>query len=153
MSPEEKLIELGLELPTPQPPNGTYIPYKLVGNMLYLSGHGPRLPNNIYRVGKIDSLEQVSSAYDDARLAGLNMLATIKMAVGDLGRVEEVVKLLGMINATADFRHHPKVINGCSDLFVSIFGEKGRHPRSAVGVASLPHGMTVEIEGIFQIRS
>ncbi|MGO4813988.1 RidA family protein [Cupriavidus sp. 2MCAB6] len=152
MSPEERLLELGLELPAALPPNGTYVPYRVVGSMLYLSGHGPRLPNNTYRLGRLDSLEQASAAYEDARLTALNMLASIKLALGDLSRVEAIVKLLGMVHATPSFKNHSRVIDGCSDLLVSIFGEKGLHARSAVGMSSLPHGMTVEIEAIIQIR-
>lgn len=145
-------LELSFQLPPVLPPNGNYIPYRLVGNMLYLSGHGPRLPDNTYRLGRIDTPDHVPAGYLDAQLAALNMLATIKLALGDLGRVEAVVKLLGMVNAGPDFRLHPKVIDGCSDVFVSVFGDKGRHPRSAVGVSSLPHGMTVEIEAVLQVR-
>ncbi|MHA7685735.1 RidA family protein [Cupriavidus sp. PET2-C1] len=151
MHPEEKLSELGLELPVALPPNGTYVPYRLAGNMLYLSGHGPRLPNNTYRLGRLDSPDQALGAYEDARLTGLNMLASIKQAVGDLSRVEAIVKLLGMVHATPDFKNHSRVIDGCSDLLVSVFGQRGLHARSAVGVSSLPHGMTVEIEAIIQI--
>ncbi|MDF3881632.1 RidA family protein [Cupriavidus basilensis] len=152
MSPEQRLLELGLELPAALPPNGTYVPYRVVGSMLYLSGHGPRLPDNTYRLGRLDSLEQASAAYEDARLTALNMLASIKLALGDLSRVEAIVKLLGMVHATSSFKNHSRVIDGCSDLLVSIFGEKGLHARSAVGMSSLPHGMTVEIEAIIQIR-
>ncbi|CAN7738344.1 putative endoribonuclease [compost metagenome] len=152
MTPEERLAELGFEIPAALPPNGTYIPYRLLGNTLYLSGHGPRLPDNSYRLGRLDSDEQVPAGYADAQLAALNMLATIKLAVGELSRVEAVVKLLGMVHAGTTFRRHTKVIDGCSDILAKAFGEKGMHARSAVGVSSLPHGMTVEIEAILLIR-
>lgn len=152
MTPEEKLAELGFQLPPVLPPNGNYIPYRLVGNMLYLSGHGPRLPDNTYRLGRIESPEQVHAGYLDAQLVALNMLATIKLALGDLSRVEAVVKLFGMVNSGPDFKQHPKVIDGCSDVFVNVFGEKGRHPRAAVGMNSLPHGMSVEIEAVLLVN-
>lgn len=152
MTPEDRLAELGIELPRALPPNANYVPFRMLGDALYLSGHGPRRPDNTYRQGLLSAPDQIPNAYEDARLAGLNMLATMKLALGQLNRVQSVVKLLGMVRSAPDFRQHSKVIDGCSDLFVSVFGERGRHARSAVGLASLPHGMTVEIEAIFHVR-
>ena len=153
MSPEEKIVALGFELPPALPPRFNYIPYRRVGELLYLAGHGPRLPDNTYRLGKISSRLQIADAYADAQLTGLNMLATIKDAVGELSRVTAIIKLLGLVNASPTFTAHPQVINGCSDLLVNVLGEAGRHARSAIGVSSLPSGMTVEIEAIVQISS
>lgn len=152
-SAEERLQRLGIELPKAFPPSANYTPYCIVGNVLYLAGHGPRTDDLEYLAGRIDSEADVEKGYQHARLTGLNMLATLKNALGSLDRVETVVKLLGMVHSPSEFKRHPQVINGCSDLFVDVFGESGRHARSAVGVSSLPHGMTVEIEGVFQIKN
>jgi enamine deaminase RidA (YjgF/YER057c/UK114 family) len=151
MTPEEKIVALGLVLPPPLPPRFSYIPYRRVGELLFLAGHGPRLPGDTYRMGKITSRQQIDDAYADAQLTGLNMLATIKSAVGELSRVTAIVKVLGLVNASPTFTLHPLVINGFSDLLVNVFGEAGKHPRSAIGVSSLPSGMTVEIEAIVQV--
>jgi enamine deaminase RidA (YjgF/YER057c/UK114 family) len=151
MSPEEKLVALGFELPPALPPRFSYIPYRQPGDLLFLAGHGPRLPDDTYRTGKISSEDQIASAYADAQLTALNILATLKSAIGELSRVRAFIKVFGMVNAAPGFTAHPKVINGCSDLLVNVFGEVGRHARSAVGMASLPSNMTVEIEVIVQI--
>lgn len=147
MTPEEKLTALGLVLPTTPKPIANYLPFRLAGNLLFLSGHGPRLPQGT--VGYDVSTDQ---AYQYARQTGLELLATAKSALGELSRIETVVKLFGMINAEPNFGDHAKVINGCSDLLVEVLGEAGRHARSAVGLGSLPNGMTVEIEAIFLVR-
>jgi enamine deaminase RidA (YjgF/YER057c/UK114 family) len=151
MSPESRLQALGFELPSALPPRFNYVPFRRVGDLLFLAGHGPRLPDDTYRRGKIKSRQQIADAYADAQLTALNMLATIKSAVGELSRVAAIVKLFGMVNAAPTFTDHPKVINGCSDLLVNVFGEAGCHARSAIGVSSLPNGMTVEIEAIVQV--
>ncbi|MFM0272336.1 RidA family protein [Paraburkholderia nemoris] len=153
MSPEEKLVALGFELPPALPPRFSYIPYRQAGDLLFLAGHGPRLPDDTYRTGKISSDDQIPGAYADAQLTALNILATLKSAVGELSRIKAFIKVFGMVNAAPDFTAHPKVINGCSDLLVNVFDEVGRHARSAVGMASLPSNMTVEIEVIVQIAS
>jgi len=119
-----------------------------VGNLLFLSGQGPVEPDNYKHQGKVGETVTTEEAYQHARLTGINLLAVIHEALGDLGRVKQVVKLLGMVNASHEFCDHPKVINGCSDLLVSIFGSQGIHARSAVGFASLPDQITVEIEAI-----
>jgi enamine deaminase RidA (YjgF/YER057c/UK114 family) len=153
MSPEEKLVSLGIVLPDLSAPVANYVPYRWAGNLLYLSGMGPKRADGTYRPGRLGRDATVEEAYADARLTGLNLLAVAKSALGELSRIEAVVKLLGMVNAEPDFSDHPKVINGCSDLMVEILGEAGRHARSAVGMGSLPNRMTVEIEAILLIRA
>jgi enamine deaminase RidA (YjgF/YER057c/UK114 family) len=151
VTPEDRLKELGLALPTPATPVANYVPYVLEGSMLYISGQGPREADGSLRTGKVGENRTTAQAYDDARLTGLNLLAVANLALGDLGRVRRVVKVLGMVNATPGFGEHPQVINGCSDLLVAVFGDKGRHARSAVGMGSLPLGISVEIEAIFAV--
>lgn len=152
MTPEQRLQELQLALPAAIAPRANYVTYRHVGGMLYLSGHGPRLADGSCRTGKLCSENDVASGYDDARLTALNLLATVKLAIGELSRVQAVVSVFGMVNAAPDFSLHPKVINGCSDLLVEVFGpEVGRHTRSAVGMCSLPSGMSVEIEMILAV--
>ena len=150
MTPEEKLAKLGLSLPTLPTPIANYVPFRLDGKTIYLSGQGPRKPDGSYHIGKVGKDVTWEQAYQHARITGLGLLAAAKAAAGDLGRIE-VVKLLGMVNAVPEFADQPKVINGCSDLFVEVLGERGRHARSAVGLGSLPNGMTVEIEAIMRI--
>ncbi len=152
MTPEEKLASMGLTLPEAPVPVATYVPYRWAGNLLYLSGQGPKRADGTYRAGRLGRDATIEEGYDDARLTGLNLLAVAKSALGDLGRIEAVIKLLGMVNAEPDFADHPKVINGCSDLLVEVLGEAGRHARSAVGMGSLPNRMTVEIEAILLVR-
>lgn len=152
MTPEEKLTSLGLILPEVPVPVANYVPYRWAGNLLYLSGQGPKRPDGTYRPGRLGRDATIEEAYEDARLTGLNLLAVAKSALGELSRIEAVVKLLGMVNAEPDFSDHPKVINGCSDLLVEVLGDAGRHARSAVGMGSLPNRMTVEIEAILLVR-
>ena len=154
MSVEQRLEELGITLPQVGSPLGNYVHAKRVGNLLNLSGKGP--PNgsdgNMPK-GKLGASVSIEEGYRHARGVGLVLIAAIKDALGgDLDRVEGVVKVLGMVNAAPDFEDHPKVINGCSDLFVEVFGERGRHARSAVGMSSLPGGIPVEIEVIVAVR-
>lgn len=152
MTPEEKLASLGLILPDMPKPLANYVPYRWAGNLLYLSGQGPKNPDGSLCTGRLGRDTSVEQGYAHARLTGLGLLAAAKAAVGELTRVEAVIKLLGMVNAEPDFGDHPKVINGCSDLFVEVLGEAGRHARSAVGMGSLPGGISVEIEAILMIR-
>lgn len=152
MSAEARLKELGIELPPVAKPVANYVPYRLVGSMLYLSGQGPR-ENGQTLVGKVPSQVTVDEAHRRARLVGLGLLAAARDALGSLDRVEAVVKMLGMVNAHPDFTDHPQVINGCSDLFVEVLGEAGKHARSAVGMGSLPHGISVEIEAILAVKA
>jgi enamine deaminase RidA (YjgF/YER057c/UK114 family) len=153
MTPEEKLALLGLPLPLAPVPVANYVPYRWAGSLLYLSGQGPKRADGTYRQGRLGRDTTIEQAYQDARLTGLNLLAVAKAALGELSRIEAVIKLLGMVNAEPEFSDHPKVINGCSDLFVEVLGEDGRHARSAVGMGSLPNGMTVEIEAILLVRA
>lgn len=151
MTPEEKLKSMGLTLPVVPTPVANYVPFKVSGNTLYLSGQGPRKPDGSVFTGKVGKDVAPEQAYEHAKLVGLGLLAAAKMAAGGLSRIE-VLKVLGMVNATADFTDQPKVINGCSDLFVAVLGERGRHARSAVGMASLPMNITVEIEAVMRIH-
>jgi enamine deaminase RidA (YjgF/YER057c/UK114 family) len=153
MTPEQKLAALGLTLPPVPVPVANYVPFRMAGNLLYLSGQGPKRADGTYRQGRLGRDISIAEAYVEARLTGLQLLATAKSAIGDLSRIEAVIKLLGMVNAEPDFADHPKVINGCSDLFVDILGDAGRHARSAVGMGSLPNRMAVEIEAIMLIRT
>ncbi len=152
MTPEQRLEKLGIVLPDTPVPQANYVPWRFAGNLLYLSGQGPRRADGTFSTGKVGRDVDVKAAYEDARLTGIQLLAAAKAALGELSRVEAIVKLLGMVNAEPDFGDQPKVINGCSDLFVEVFGEAGRHARSAVGMGSLPNRITVEIEAIFLIR-
>lgn len=152
MTPEERLATMGLTLPPVPVPVANYIPFRFAGPMLYLSGQGPKKPDGTYRAGRLGRDISVADAYQEARITGLQLLATAKAALGELSRIEAVIKLLGMVNAEPDFADHPKVINGCSDLFVEVLGDAGRHARSAVGMGSLPNRMAVEIEAIFLVR-
>jgi enamine deaminase RidA (YjgF/YER057c/UK114 family) len=150
MSAEAKLAELGLKLPALPKPIGNYVPFKRAGDTIYLSGQGPRRPNGGSITGKVGRDVTVEEAYEHAKLIGLGLLAAAKLAAGDLDKVE-VLKVLGMVNAVPEFKEQPKVINGCSDLFVAVLGERGRHARSAVGMGSLPNQITVEIEAVMRV--
>jgi enamine deaminase RidA (YjgF/YER057c/UK114 family) len=138
---------LGIVLPAAPPPVANFVPAVQTGNLLFLSGQGPVLPGRVRHIGKVGSEVSVEEAYQHARLTTVNLLAVMHEALGSLQRVTRIVKVLGMVNATPDFTEHPRVINGCSDLLVAVFGESiGRHARSAVGMGSLPAQITVEIE-------
>ncbi len=146
------MAALGLVLPELGPPAGTYVHAVRSGNLLFLAGKGPNqhdggpMPTGI--VGRDVTTEE---AYGHARAVGLTLIAALKAELGDLDRVRRVVKVLGMVRATPEFGEQPKVINGCSDLLVEVFGDAGRHARSAVGMGSLPNGITVEIEAIVDV--
>ncbi|HUK60820.1 MAG TPA: RidA family protein [Stellaceae bacterium] len=142
MKIEKRLEELKITLPTLGAPMGNYVPARRAGNLLFLSGRGPT-PTVAGKVGEAFTLEQ---AYQHARTVGLGLIAAMKQELGDLDRVKGIMKVLGMVNAVPSFTDHPKVINGCSDLLVEVFGEAGRHARSAVGMGSLPNQIPVEIE-------
>ena len=148
MKVEKRLEELGLSLPEPANPVATYVRYVQTGNLLYVSGTGPSAGQPSGKLGADLTIEQ---GYDVAKNVGLSIIATVKQALGDLDRVTRVVKLLGMVNSAPDFGDQPKVINGCSDLLVDVFGEAGRHARSAVGFVALPSQIPVEIEVIFEV--
>jgi enamine deaminase RidA (YjgF/YER057c/UK114 family) len=152
MSIEQRLKELKLTLPALSDPIGNYVQAKQVGNLVYLSGKGPRNDDGSVPKGKLGAGLTIDDGYRAARSTGLMLIAAMKHALGDLERVADIVKVLGMVNAAPDFADHPKVINGCSDLFVEVFGERGRHARSAVGMSSLPGGIPVEVEVIVAVR-
>lgn len=151
-TPYQRLAALGIELPPPPPPIANFVTHVREGNVLYLSGQGPRELDGHLHSGKVGGDVGVDRAYQHARLTGINLLAVMHGALGDLSRVKRVVKLLGMVNAVPDFEDHPSVINGCSDLFIEVFGEAGQHARSAVGFGSLPGNITVEIEAIVSLN-
>ena len=153
MSAEARLKELGLTLPSVPPAVANYLPYRVAGNLLFLAGQGPRGADGSFLTGKVGGEVSVDEGYKRARIIGLQLLSAMKMALGSLDRVDTVVKMLCMVNAGPDFKDHPKVANGMSDLFVEMFGENGRHARSAVGMGSLPNQISVEIEGIVSIRA
>ncbi|MDP6402102.1 MAG: RidA family protein [SAR202 cluster bacterium] len=151
---EEKIKELGITLPGGKAPVGNYVPTVRTGNLLYLSGVGPAPgPDGTIPTGKVGQDLTMEQGYEAARLVGINLLARLKDALGDLDKVERVVKLLSMVNASPDFTQTPAVANGCSDLLVEVFGERGRHARSAVGMAALPNNIAVEIEMIVEVSS
>jgi enamine deaminase RidA (YjgF/YER057c/UK114 family) len=153
MKIEQRLKELGIELPPVPQAAGNYVHAVQTGNLVYLAGKGPPAPKSGPRpAGKVPTEVSVEDAYKHARAVGLVLIAVLKDFLGDLDRVERVVKVLGMVNGTPEFGDQPKVINGCSDLFVEVFGDKGRHARSAVGMGSLPSGIPVEIEAIVEVK-
>ena len=151
---ENKLKELGHELPPPRRTQlGNFIPAVRTGNLVYLSGTGPGLPDGtLLHVGKLGSDLTIEQGYDCARQTMLNLLTNLKGEIGDLDKLRRVVKLLCMINAAPDFGDTPRVANGASDLLISLYGEQGRHARSAVGMSTLPGGMPVEIEMIVEVE-
>jgi enamine deaminase RidA (YjgF/YER057c/UK114 family) len=150
---EDKLSEMGLALSSPPPPLANYVPAVRTGNLVFLAGVGPRTPDGHNITGKVGRDLNVDQAKEAARQCGLNLLANLKGAIGDLDNVTRVVKVLGMVNAVPEFGDHPQVINGCSDLLVAVFGDKGRHARAAVGMGSLPNGIAVEIEMVVEVQS
>ena len=152
MSAEARLKELGIVLPKVPAPVANYLPYRVAGNLLFLAGQGPRDENGNLLSGKVGADVSVDEAYKRARIIGLQLLSATRIALGSLDRVDTVVKMLCMVNAVPEFKEHPKVANGMSDLFVEVFGENGKHARSAVGMGSLPGQISVEIEGIFSIK-
>jgi enamine deaminase RidA (YjgF/YER057c/UK114 family) len=151
-TPYDRLAALGIELPPPPKPIANFLTHVQEGSLLFLSGQGPLEANGHMHIGKVGGDVATEDAYKHARVTGINLIAVMHHALGDLSRVKRVVKLLGMVNAVPDFRDHPQVINGCSDLFAEVFGEAGHHARSAVGFGSLPGNITVEIEAIVALH-
>jgi len=149
---EEKLKAMGAALPAAPPAQGSYVPGVRTGNLIFLSGVGPRKPDGSFIVGKVGRDLTVEQGQEAARLCALNLLANLKGLVGDLDRVKRIVKVLGMVNCTDAFGDQPKVMNGFSDFMVELFGDRGRHARSAVGMASLPVGIPVEIEMVVELE-
>jgi enamine deaminase RidA (YjgF/YER057c/UK114 family) len=152
MPADARVAELKLELPPAPKPAGVYKPVVQVGNLLYVSGHGPLKADKTLMTGKVgaDLTEEQGKAA--ARLVGLTILSTLKAHLGSLDRVVRTIKVLGMVNAAPNFERHPAVINGCSELFRDVFGEDGVGTRSAVGMGSLPNNIAVEVEAIFEVR-
>jgi enamine deaminase RidA (YjgF/YER057c/UK114 family) len=151
-TPEEKLAALGLSLPAIPPPAANYVNAVRTGNLLFLAGKGPNTPDGKYITGKVGLDLTVEQGYEAARSVALNQLAVLKSELGELSKVKRIVKVLGMVNATAEFTNHPEVMNGFSDLMVEVFGEKGKHARSSVGMISLPRNIAVEIELIVEVE-
>jgi enamine deaminase RidA (YjgF/YER057c/UK114 family) len=149
MAIEQRLRELGLELPSVPTPAANYANCVRTGNLIFLSGTVPMMKDGSIPKGKVGADITTEEAAKHAQQVGLNLLAILKQELGDLSRVRRIVKLLGMVNATPEFLEHSKVINGCSDLFSDLFGE--RHARSSIGVGSLPFGISVEIEAVVEV--
>jgi enamine deaminase RidA (YjgF/YER057c/UK114 family) len=152
MSHDAKLQELGITLPPVPSPAGNYVHAVRTGNLLYLAGKGPFSDDGTGFHGKVGTDVSVDDAYQHARAVGLTLIAVMKQELGSLDKVKQIVKVLGMVNGAPDFGQQPQVINGCSDLFVEVFGDAGRHARSAVGMGSLPNQITVEIEVIVEVE-
>lgn len=150
--PEAKLKELGIDLPSPAAPVANFVNAVKVDNLLFLSGNGPLKSDGKFITGKLGENLTIEEGYEAARLTGINQIAILKSAIGDLSKVKRIVKVLGMVNAASDFNDHPKVINGYSDLMVEVFGDRGKHARAAVGMASLPFNIAVEIEMIVEVE-
>jgi enamine deaminase RidA (YjgF/YER057c/UK114 family) len=149
---DKKLKELGVELIPPQKPIANYVKAVRTGNLLFLAGHGPTLPDGSNITGKVGRDLTVDQGYNAARQTAIALLSTLKAELGDLNKVKRVVKVLGMVNCQSDFTDQPKVINGCSDLLVAVFGDKGKHARSGVGMNSLPLNIAVEIEIVVEVE-
>lgn len=152
MPAEDRLRELGIDLPEPPKAQGSYVTTAVSGNLAYLCGHGPWRFDGSLVTGKVGAELTLAEGHDAARLTCLGMLATLRAHLGSLDRVTRVVKVFGLVNATPDFEEHPAVINGCSDLLVEVFGEAGKHARTAMGAVSLPRNIAVEIEAIVEFE-
>ncbi len=152
MAADDKLAELKLELPAAAKPQGVYKPVVMVGNLAYVSGHGPLLPDGTLIKGRVGADLDLDAGRRAARQVGLSILATLRQYLGGLNRVRRLVKTLGLVNCTADFHQQPAVINGFSELMAEVFGpDNGVGARSAVGAPALPNNMAVEVEAIFEI--
>ena len=150
-NPEQRLKALGLTLPEPVRPVANFVTAVRTGNLIFLAGHGPCGAPTEKVTGKIGKDRSIEEGYETARQTALCLLATLKAEIGDLSKVKRIVRVFGMVNATKTFDQHPKVINGCSDLLVEVFGERGKHARAAVGMASLPFNWMVEIEMVVEV--
>lgn len=153
MNAEDRIKELKLELPPAPKPIAVYRPVVVVDKLAYVSGHGPLRPDKTLIIGRVGADLDLEGGKAAARQVGLAILATLRSQFGSLDRIKRIVKVLGMVNCTPDFADHPKVINGCSELFADVFGpENGVGARSAVGMGSLPGNIAVEIEAIFELK-
>lgn len=149
--PEARLLALGIELTTPSSPVANYVNAVRVGNLVFLAGKGPRKADGEYVTGKLGVDLTVDEGYEAARLVGVSQLAVLKAELGNLNKVKRIVKVLGMVNASPDFGDQPEVVNGFSDLMVEVFGDRGKHARAAVGMGSLPRGISVEVEMVVEV--
>ena len=150
---DKRLAELGIEIPAAPKPVANYVPWLRTGSLVFISGQGPMLDGKIVYTGTLGGGVSVEDGAKSARLCGINIIAQLREACGgDLDRVKRIVKLVGFVNASPSFADHPKVINGASDLMVEVFGDKGRHSRSAVGSPSLPFAISVEVEAIAEVE-
>lgn len=152
MKAETRLKELGLELPSTWPPPANFVTAVRTGNLVFLAGHGPNRKDGTQMTGKVGAEVTLEGGYEAAKRVALGLLTSLKAQIGDLDKVRRIVKLLGMVNCTPDFGDQPKVINGASDLLVEVFGERGKHARSAVGMNALPNNISVEIEMIVEVE-
>ncbi len=150
--PEGKLAELNIQLPVSPPPIANFVSAVRTGNLIYLSGQGPLKKDGSLVTGVVGEDLDIEQGYEAARFTGINLLAALKAEIGNLNKVKRIIKVLGMVNAATDFKEHPKVINGHSDLMVEVFGERGKHARAAVGMGSLPGNIAVEIEMIVEVE-
>ncbi len=149
---EARLTELGIELPEVGVPIANFVPAVRTGNLVFVSGQGPKQADGTWITGKLGADLTIEEGYQAARLTGTHLLAALKSEIGDLNKVKRIVKVLGMVNAAPDFTEHPKVVNGFSDLMVEVFGPNGKHARAAVGMGSLPFGIPCEIEMIVEVE-
>lgn len=149
---DKKLKDLGITLPPPSKPIANYVKAVRTGNLIFLAGHGPTKPDGTYVTGKVGKDLTIEQGYEAAKFTAYGLLSTLKAEIGDFNKVKRVVKVLGMVNCPDDFYDQPKVINGCSDVLVAVFGDKGKHARSAVGMNSLPMNTSVEIEIIVEVE-
>lgn len=149
---EEKIASLSIKLSEPSKPVANYVNAVRTGNLVFLAGKGPRKADGSFITGKVDTELSIEEGYEAARLTAIEQLSALKAEIGDLNKVERIVKVLGMVNADPSFQQHPSVINGFSDLMVKVFGDRGKHARAAVGMGSLPDNIACEIEMIVQIR-
>lgn len=152
LTPQQKLDSMGIKLPAVTAPMANYVRFVQTGNLGYTSGHGPTTADGKLITGRLGADLTIEQGYEAARITGIQLLATLQQALGSLNRVKRIVKVLGMVQCTPDFKDQPKVMNGFSDLMVAVFGEKGRHARSAVGMNALPNGMAVEIEMVIEFE-
>ena len=151
-NPEAKLVELGITLPEVSAPVANYVNATRSGNIIFLAGKGPLKEDGENITGKVGSDLTIEQGYEAARLTGINLLSVLKAELGNLNKVMRILKVKGMVNAPPDFTQHPSVINGCSDLMVEVFGERGKHARAAVGMGSLPGNIAVEIDMIVEVE-
>jgi enamine deaminase RidA (YjgF/YER057c/UK114 family) len=149
---EKRLVELDIHLASPGHPVANYVNSVRSGNLVFLAGHGPRRPDGTWVQGKLGRDMNIEEGYKAARLTTVNLLSSLKAQIGDLNKVKRIVKVLGMVNSDESFTDQPLVMNGCSDLLVEVFGDRGRHARSAVGMVTLPFGIPVEIEMIVEVE-